>query len=403
MLDNMMINRFKSGLGGQPLPLSIRFWNGETMRFGEHDSVRLSLNSPKAAVSLSKPTLGKFARCYVEGEIDLEGDIHEILDLGEKLCVVGECLAQDKKDSQTWKWWRHTRSRDRKNISYHYDVSNDFYALWLDQKRVYSCAYFRHPDDTLEAAQEAKLDHICKKLMLQPGESLLDIGCGWGGLVLWAAQHYGVHAVGITLSQNQHDYVQEQIKARGLEGKVEVRLMDYRDVPADMQFDKIASVGMFEHVGRANLDNYFNKIYSLLRPGGLVMNHGITSAGLDTGGLGSDISEFIEDYVFPGGELVHAARVIESLARSGLECLDAENLRPHYARTLWQWVHRLEQCSGEARRLIGERKYRIWRIYMAGSAHAFDRGWMALFQVLAGKPHANGSLSYPFTRDHVYA
>ncbi len=403
MLDNMMINRFKSGLGGQPLPLSIRFWNGETMRFGEHDSVRLSLNSPKAAVSLSNPTLGKFARCYVEGEIDLEGDIHEILDLGEKLCAVGECLAQDKKDSQTWKWWRHTRSRDRKNISYHYDVSNDFYALWLDQKRVYSCAYFRHPDDTLETAQEAKLDHICKKLMLQSGESLLDIGCGWGGLVLWAAQHYGVHAVGITLSQNQHDYIQEQIKARGLEGNVEVRLMDYRDVPANIQFDKIASVGMFEHVGRANLDIYFNKIYSLLKPGGLVMNHGITSAGLDTGGLGSDISEFIEDYVFPGGELVHAARVIESLARGGLECLDAENLRPHYARTLWQWVHRLESHSEEARRLIGEQKYRIWRIYMAGSAHAFERGWMALFQVLAGKPHANGSLPYPFTRDHVYA
>ncbi|BBP03412.1 cyclopropane-fatty-acyl-phospholipid synthase [Sulfuriferula plumbiphila] len=402
MLDNMMINRFKSGLGGQSLPLSIRFWNGETLRFGERASVLLSLNSARAAASLSKPTLGKFARCYVEGEIDLEGDIHEILSLGEKLCAEGECLVQDKKGSQAWKWWRHTRARDRKNISYHYDVSNDFYALWLDQKRVYSCAYFRHPDDTLEAAQEAKLDHICKKLMLQSGESLLDIGCGWGGLVLWAAQHYGVHAVGITLSQNQHDYVREQVKARGLEGRVEVRLMDYRDVPPDMQFDKIASVGMFEHVGRGNLDGYFDKIFSLLKPGGLVMNHGITAAGLDSRGLGSGISEFIDDYVFPGGELVHAARVIESLARSGLECLDAENLRPHYARTLWQWVHRLEAHSSEARRLIGEQKYRIWRIYMAGSAHAFDRGWMALFQILAGKPLANGSLPYPFTRDHVY-
>ena len=403
MLDNMMINRFKSGLGGQPLPLSVRFWNGETLRLGERDSVRLSLNSSRAAVSLSQPTLGKFARCYVEGEIDLEGDIHEILKLGEKLCAQGECLAQDKKGSRAWKWWRHTHARDRKNISYHYDVSNDFYALWLDQKRVYSCAYFRHPDDSLEVAQEAKLDHICKKLMLQPGESLLDIGCGWGGLVLWAAQHYDVHAVGITLSQSQHDYVQAQIKAGGLVGKVEVRLMDYREVPPDMQFDKIASVGMFEHVGRGNLDAYFNKIFSLLKPGGLVMNHGITAAGLDTSGLGNGISEFIDDYVFPGGELVHAARVIESLARNGLECLDAENLRPHYARTLWQWVHRLEEHSSEARRLIGERKYRIWRIYMAGSAHAFDRGWMALFQVLAGKPLVNGSLSYPFTRDHVYA
>ncbi len=402
MLDNMMINRFKSGFSGQALPLSVRFWNGETLCFGESDRVKLSLNSSKAAVSLSQPTLGKFARCYVEGEIDLEGDIHDILDLGERLCAERECLAQDKKGSHAWKWWRHTRLRDRKNIGYHYDVSNDFYALWLDQKRVYSCAYFRHPDDTLEAAQEAKLDHICKKLMLQSGEGLLDIGCGWGGLVLWAAQHYDVRAVGITLSQNQHDYVQEQIKARGLEGQVEVRLMDYRDVPTDIQFDKIASVGMFEHVGRGNLDTYFDKIFSLLKPGGLVMNHGITAAGLDTSGLGSGISEFIDDYVFPGGELVHASRVIESLARSGLECLDAENLRPHYARTLWQWVHRLEANSSEAKRLIGEQKYRIWRIYMAGSAHAFERGWMALFQVLAGKPRANGRLLYPFTRDHVY-
>ncbi len=403
MLDNMIINRFKSSLGAQSLPLSIHFWNGEILRLGERDTVRLSLNSAKAAASLALPTLGKFARCYVEGDIDLEGDLHDILSLGEKLCTEGESLAQDKKGSQAWKWWRHTHDRDRENIGYHYDVSNDFYALWLDQKRVYSCAYFRHPDDTLEAAQEAKLDHICKKLMLQPGESLLDIGCGWGGLVLWAAQHYAVHAVGITLSQNQHDYVREQVKARGLERRVEVRLMDYRDVPSDMQFDKIASVGMFEHVGRGNLDGYFDKVFSLLKPGGLVMNHGITAAGLDTGGLGSGISEFIEDYVFPGGELVHAARVIESLARSGLECLDAENLRPHYARTLWQWVHRLEAHSSEARRLIGEQKYRIWRIYMAGSAHAFDRGWMALFQILAGKPLANGTLPYPFTRDHVYS
>ena len=403
MFDNMIINRFKSGLGAQSLPLSIHFWNGEILRLGERDTVRLSLNSAKAAASLALPTLGKFARCYVEGDIDLEGDLHDILSLGEKLCTEGESLAQDKKGSQAWKWWRHTHDRDRENIGYHYDVSNDFYALWLDQKRVYSCAYFRHPDDTLEAAQEAKLDHICKKLMLQPGESLLDIGCGWGGLVLWAAQNYDVHAVGITLSQNQHDYVSEQVKAHGLTGRVEVRLTDYRDVPSDMQFDKIASVGMFEHVGRGNLDGYFDKVFSLLKPGGLVMNHGITAAGLDTGGLGSGISEFIEDYVFPGGELVHAARVIESLAHSGLECLDAENLRPHYARTLWQWVHRLEAHSSEARRLIGERKYRIWRIYMAGSAHAFDRGWMALFQILAGRPLANGSLSYPFTRDHVYS
>ena len=402
MLDSVIINRYKSRMTGLSLPLAIHFWNGETLNLGKPEQVRLSLHSLKAATALSAPTLGKFARCYVEGEIDLDGDMREIIRLGEQLCVESDCITEDKKGSAAWKWWRHTRTRDRKNIGYHYDVSNDFYALWLDQQRVYSCAYFRHLDDTLEQAQIAKLDHICKKLQLQLGEHLLDIGCGWGGLVLHAVEHYGVRAVGITLSQNQHDYVREQIEARGLQDRLAVHLMDYRDVPEDTLFDKIASVGMFEHVGRGNLDTYFAKIFRLLKPGGLVMNHGITSAGVDTTGLGSGIAEFIDDYVFPGGDLVHASRVIESLARQGLECVDAENLRPHYAKTLWHWVTRLEAHSEVARQMIGEQKYRIWRIYMAGSAHAFDRGWMALFQIVAGKPLADGSLPYPFTRDHIY-
>jgi cyclopropane-fatty-acyl-phospholipid synthase len=402
MLDSVIINRYKSRMTGLSLPLVIHFWNGETLNLGKPEQVRLSLHSLKAATALSTPTLGKFARCYVEGEIDLDGDMREIIRLGEQLCADSDCITEDKQGSAAWKWWRHTRTRDRKNIGYHYDVSNDFYALWLDQQRVYSCAYFQHPDDTLEQAQVAKLDHICKKLRLQPGERLLDIGCGWGGLVLHAVEHYGVRAVGITLSQNQHDFVREQISARGLEDRLEVHLMDYRDVPEDTLFDKIASVGMFEHVGRGNLDAYFAKIFSLLKPGGLVLNHGITSAGVDTAGLGSGIAEFIDDYVFPGGELVHASRVIESLARQGLECVDAENLRPHYAKTLWHWVARLEVHSEVARQMIGEQKYRIWRIYMAGSAHAFERGWMALFQIVAGKPLADGHLPYPFTRDHIY-
>jgi cyclopropane-fatty-acyl-phospholipid synthase len=222
-------------------------------------------------------------------------------------------------------------------------------------------------------------------------------------LILWAAEHHGVHATGITLSQNQHDYVTQQIKTRGLEGRVQVHLMDYRDVPESQPFDKIASVGMFEHVGRANLGKYFAKISRLLKPGGLVMNHGITSAGLQTEGLGSGISEFIEDYVFPGGELVHVSEVMSAMAQQGLESWDAECLRPHYARTLWHWVDRLEANEAAAKQLVGEEKYRIWQIYMAGSAHAFERGWMSLFQVLGGKARADGSMPYPLTREHVYA
>lgn len=252
-------------------------------------------------------------------------------------------------------------------------------------------------------AQEQKLDHICRKLNLQPNECLLDIGCGWGGLILWAAENYGVHTTGITLSQNQHDYVQTQIQIRGLQNQVKVHLMDYRDVPEIQTFDKIASVGMFEHVGRGNLAKYFTKIYRLLKPGGLVMNHGITASSLHAEGLGSGISDFIEEYVFPGGELVHVSQVIQSLSTHGLECWDVESLRPHYARTLWHWVDRLETQRQAAIAIVGEEKYRIWQIYMAGSAHAFERGWMSIFQILAGKPQADGRLPYPLTRDHVYS
>jgi cyclopropane-fatty-acyl-phospholipid synthase len=400
MLQEQVLKRVEQHLRGKELPLGMTFWDGQSLALGDDPRVRIAIHTPKALRTLAKPSLGKLAQTYVEQQIDLEGDIRDIIQLGEELCDAGACI--DKKGSLPLRWWRHTRPNDRKNISYHYDVSDDFYGLWLDQRRVYSCGYFRQPEDSLDLAQEQKLDHICRKLDLKHGERFLDIGCGWGGLIFWAAENYGVTAYGITLSQNQYNYVSEQIAKRGLEGRCQVRLMDYRDVPDAEQFDKIASVGMFEHVGKRNLPLYFKKIFTLLKPGGLVMNHGITSAALDTEGLGSGISEFIDQYVFPGGELVHVSRVIESMSGQNLECLDVESLRPHYGKTLWHWVQRLEARRSEAKRLIGEKKYRIWQIYMAGSAHAFDRGWMSLYQILAGKGTDEGSLPYPFVRDYIY-
>lgn len=397
MLKEVLLKQVRSRLKG--LPLAVEFWNGEVIST-PGALVRLRVNSPKALRILANPELGGLARAYVEGWIDLEGKAQDILELGCTLCKTEASL--EGKRGIDWRWWRHTRSRDRRNISYHYDVSNAFYGLWLDRNRVYSCAYFEQPDDDLDTAQEKKLDLICRKLMLKPGERLLDIGCGWGGLILWAAARYGVSALGITLSDNQFAYVKDEIKRRGLQDRVEVRLMDYRDVPEHTPFDKIASVGMFEHVGRRNLPVYFAKIQRLLRPGGLVMNHGITSVALRAHGLGSGISDFIDDYVFPGGELTHVSTVIATIAGAGLEPLDAENLRPHYARTLWAWVERLEAHKDEALRLVGEQKYRIWRIYMAGSAYAFQRNWLALFQVLAGKPLDDGRQEYPFNRRHIY-
>jgi cyclopropane-fatty-acyl-phospholipid synthase len=398
MLRDVLLQQFQARL--QDLPLRVQTWRGDILE-GAGAKVHLALHTPKALKVLASPTLGGLARAYVEGMIDLKGKAEDILHLGQALCRTDAC--RTGKGSEAWKWWRHTRLRDRKNIAYHYNVSNDFYGLWLDKNRIYSCAYFETAEDTLDSAQEKKLDLICRKLMLQPGERLLDIGCGWGGLVLRAAERYGVQATGITLSQNQHDYVQEQIKQRGLQGRVEVHLMDYREVPEADGFDKIASVGMFEHVGRRNLRAYFDKIASLLRPGGLVMNHGITSVALNSKGLSSGISEFVEQYVFPGGELVHASTVMQEMAAAGIEPLDAENLRPHYGRTLWEWVDRLEAQEAEAIRMIGEKRYRIWRIYMAGSAFAFDNNWLALFQILGGKPDQNGRQDYPFNRRHIYA
>jgi cyclopropane-fatty-acyl-phospholipid synthase len=398
MLESILVNQLRARI--DDLPVHIKLWNGQEVGDASLAKVRLQLHEPGSLKILIGASLGKLARAYVEGDIDIEGHPQDILALGDRLCEGDAC--RDRKGSDAWKWWRHTRLRDRKNIQYHYDVSNDFYALWLDARRVYSCAYYLSPDMTLEAAQEAKLNLICRKLALKPGENFLDIGCGWGGLILWAAEHYGVNALGITLSEHQHQYVREQIAARGLQDRVEVRLLDYRELPESSHFDKVASVGMFEHVGRARLTAYFGKIQDLLKPGGLVMNHGITAAALKSQGLGSGISEFVDDYVFPGGELPHLSEVMEHAAAGGLECLDAENLRPHYGRTLWEWVRRLDSHEAEARHMIGEKKYRIWRIYMAGSAHAFDHGWLELWQVLAGKAASETQPNYPYRRDYIY-
>ena len=400
MLESRMIGMLEGRMKRAGLPINMTLWNGNTIQSGTGAQLNLTVKSPQALMSLANPSLGSIARAYVEGQLDLDGDIRDTIRIGEVL-VSGDSSTYGSR-GKIWKWWRHTRPADRKNIQHHYDVGNDFYGLWLDRNRVYSCAYFKNADDTLDIAQEQKLDHICRKLDLKPGERFLDVGCGWGGLVIWAVQHYDVRAIGITLSDEQHAFANQRIRELGLEGRCEVRLMDYRDVDETQVFDKIASVGMFEHVGKRNLKAYFGKLYRLLKPGGMVMNHGITTNSLEDAELGSGIGEFVEEYVFPGGELVHVSRVLSEMSGQGLEPWDAECLRPHYARTLWEWVGRLESKQEEARRIVGEKLYRIWRIYMAGSAHAFDRGWISIFQILGSKPLSSGVVPYPLTRDHVY-
>jgi len=389
-----------SRYGGRNLPVALVLPDGGRVPLSSDPEIEIVARSFRGLKALASPALGALARAYVSNEIDFTGSARRVLGIVETM--VGD-IAHGRDSLRTrFRLWRHQHRSNHANIQYHYDVSNAFYKLWLDSRSVYSCAYFKHADDTLDDAQAQKLDHICRKLRLAPGERFLDIGCGWGGLLFWAAQHYGVQASGITLSRNQFEHVTQQIKALGLSDRVDVRLLDYLDLPEDDLYDKIASVGMFEHVGITRFPKYFGKIHRVLKPGGFVLNHGITHNVLGAHSLGSGIGDFVEEFVFPGGELAHVARVAEGMAAAGLEVVDAEALREHYAKTLWHWTERLEANADAARALVGEEKFRVWRVYLAGSAHAFDRGWLSLWQLLAGKPMPDGRLPHPLTRDYMY-
>lgn len=292
----------------------------------------------------------------------------------------------------------HSLERDRQVVSYHYDQSNEFFAQFLDSRMVYSCAYFASPDEGIEAAQARKLDYICRKLRLRPGEALLDIGCGWGGLVLHAAQQYGVYATGITLSARQADFANARIKEAGLADRCRVELRDYRELDAEERYDKLVSVGMFEHVGEAQLPSYFRRCWSMLRPGGVFLNHGICQAMDDKGHSGRS---FIAKYVWPDGELETISTTVRAAEQAGFELRDVESLREHYSLTLREWVRRLEAHHDEVRSLKDEVTYRIWRLYMAGSAYRFDHGNQSLYQSLLVKSE-QGQSGLPLSRSDWY-
>jgi cyclopropane-fatty-acyl-phospholipid synthase len=378
-------------------------------------SVRLRLSHRRQLVRLAQGRIGDLAEDRVRGELDIDGSPADVMAVAGALA--GDPVQRGRRGGgHQWltrllSRWRHRVDRNARQVRFHYDVCDEFYALWLDPLRVYSCAYCAEPAMSLARAQQAKLDLVCRKLQLAPGQRFLDIGAGWGGLLVWAAMHYGVQALGITLSRRQFEHVARMIDDTGLRGRVEVRLLDYRALVDDAGFDRIASVGMFEHVGRAQLTTYFAILHRLLRPGGLLLNHAIAAGGVDNPELGAGMGRFIEKRIFPGGELVHVAHAAEALARGGLELLDAENLRPHYARTLWAWSDALESQLARARALTNEATVRAYRLYLAGSAMCFERGWLALYQLLAARPDGAAQCGrswaarsdYPFTRGHMVA
>jgi len=358
-----------------------------------------------------------FAESYLAGDLGIEGEIETLFDLTQH--------ARQLHFSWWDKWWLLRRAlrlprqrtsgsrisappavRDGKavqhhntkqSIAHHYDVSNDFYRLWLDPEMVYSCAYFRDPSQALANAQQDKLDHICRKLCLEPGQQLLDIGCGWGALAIWAARHYRVQVYGITLSEQQYRYAIERVRSEGLAERVRIELRDYRSLPVDPRYDRVVSVGMFEHIGVANFPLYFGIVKRILKPGGLFLNHGITN---DTGWQDTPVTRFMNRYVFPDGELARISDVENAMEQAGFEIIDVEGLRHHYTLTLRHWVRALEMHREQAVAMVGEATYRVWRLYMAGCAHFFDEGSTNVYQVLTAPAYQ--SLATPLRRDDFY-
>jgi cyclopropane-fatty-acyl-phospholipid synthase len=399
LFDNKLERLAAELRNAKNIPMDIRLWNGKTYTLGEQPKVTIKVPKARSLTYLIAPDLMKLGEAYVEGHIEVEGRLADIFTVGEQLA---RSAAGGSRVAGLKRMVNHTRSRDRKAIQYHYDVSNEFYSLFLDQNMVYSCAYFGEETDSLARAQERKLDHILTKLQVKPGDRFLDVGCGWGALIIRAAKKFGAKATGITLSENQYALAKERIKAEGLEGRCEVRIQDYRDVPGEGVYDKIASVGMFEHVGLKNLPAYFQKMRTLLADGGVALNHGITSADPESGVVGLGAGDFIDRYVFPHGELPHISLVAKEMSAAGFEVADIESLRRHYARTCAIWADSLERNKARAIELAGDRRYRIWSVYLMGCAHAFANNWINIYQVLAAKDGGAGANTLPMTRDYMY-
>lgn len=425
-----------------PRNFSIQLWDKAEIPAESEPRFSLVLNHPGALRRMISPPIElSIGEAYIYGDFDVQGDLYAFYGLLNIL------LKQHFTPSQVTRLFReardlpdsgpdreitrqpanlrgkvHSQERDMQAIRFHYNVSNEFYALWLDRLMQYSCGYFANGGEDLDTAQKNKINHTCRKLRLEPGEYLLDIGCGWGGLALTAAKNYGVKVLGVTLSDKQVAFAQDLIKNEGLADQVHIEMRDYRELENE-SFDKIVSVGMFEHVGRSHLPEYFSQVERLLKPGGLFLNHGISRRALASDlakikGMSSDhraarrvqsyfedkilgLGSFSQSYIFPDGELVPVSEANLVAETVGFEVRDVEDLREHYALTLRNWVRRLEDRHTEATALVGEAVYRTWRLYMSFSAVQFENWNIAVHQSLLAKP-ADGKVSLPMSRADLY-
>ncbi|GGW36528.1 class I SAM-dependent methyltransferase [Streptomyces galilaeus] len=406
---------------GAPFPVRVRAWDGSLA--GPPDAPTLVVRNRRAVRRLLfKPGELGLARAWVSGDLDVEGDLYQALDL-----ISGQVWQRDDDARTLTEALRdpgfraavrgllrlagpplppappreevrrtthlHTRRTDRRAISHHYDVGNDFYEIVLGPSMVYSCAYWESADSTLEDAQRDKLELVCRKLGLTPGQRLLDVGCGWGSMAIHAAREHGVSVVGITLSQEQAAYARKRVADAGLTDRVEIRVQDYRDV-ADGPYDAISSIGMAEHVGADKYLEYAGVLHALLKPGGRLLNHQIARRHHHDE-TAYEVDEFIDAYVFPDGELAPLGSTVTQLERAGFEVRDVESIREHYALTLRRWVSRLEDDWRRAVRLTSAGRARVWRLYMAASALAFEQQRIGVNQVLAVRPPPSGASGLP--------
>lgn len=428
--------RFLDRLFPPPRDVAIRLWDETVLPADGDPDCTLVIDSAGALRSMFRPPVEtSLGEAYLRGDLEVDGDLCRAFPVVEACRTAarspGDLLALARlwralpregadggdgaaatREPARLSGATHTKDRDRAAVQYHYDLGNEFYRLFLDPRMVYSCAYFPTGEEELATAQELKLEHVCRKLRLRPGERLLDVGCGWGALLIHAAERHGVEGVGITLSERQRELAVRRVAEAGLDDRVEIRLQDYRDLEGE-SFHKVASIGMFEHVGRARLPEYFARVHASLRPGGLFLNHGISREG--TAPRRTLLSVLLDPLnhlvvgtspmtssVFPDTELIPLSEVNLAGERAGLEVRDVENLREHYALTLRHWIARLEEREEEAVRLVGRPTYRAWRLYFAASAHRFEIGRISVNQTLFAR-HDRGRVYIPPTRADLYA